>query len=444
MVHAKIFSIQFLHGPLFYQTVFRSGIRSPGDVFVINIQKSSVHLYQQRQFNIDERKFTYILRPGITPNRDYWRVVYHTNTLLSDHISRPLRAATAKSTERVTADKDAQPVSVIVYAHSEPEDLRNNLPILLNQDYPDYEIIVVNDGSDANSEDVLKLFSNEYKNLYYTYVPVDTQYLSHKKLALTMGIKAAQHDILLFTEADCRPIGPKWIKAMAGSYNPETDIILGFCAYRHTKGFLHKLIAYDNLTNGLQMISSALSHHPFTGNGRNLSYRKKLFFAHKGYSRSLNLHAGADDLFINEVSNPANTQVQLSSDSIIKMNKVGDSETWREIKTSRAATKRFYKGGSLTFYRMETIGYLFFWIAGIATFIVGLSGNWLLSILAGLLLFLRFTAKALVYKKSALLLQQKPLTAWLPLLEIAQPIYDIYIHIYRMFNGKKDFTNNVA
>ena len=225
-----------------------------------------------------------LLLIGITGVLFIIQILYYLITY-----SRPLRAATAKSTERVTADKDAQPVSVIVYAHGEPEDLRNNLPILLNQDYPDYEIIVVNDGSDANSEDVLKLFSNEYKNLYYTYVPVDTQYLSHKKLALTMGIKAARHDILLFTEADCRPIGPKWIKAMAGSYNPETDIILGFCAYRHTKGFLHKLIAYDNLTNGLQMISSALSHHPFTGNGRNLSYRKKLFFAHKGYSRSLNL-----------------------------------------------------------------------------------------------------------------------------------------------------------
>ena len=153
-------------------------------------------------------------------------------------------------------DKETQPVSVIVYAHGEPEDLRNNLPVLLNQDYPDYEVIVVNDGSDADSEDILKLFSNEYKSLYYTYVPVDTQYLSHKKLALTMGIKAARHDILLFTEADCRPISPKWIKAMVDSYNTETDIVLGFCAYRHTKGFLHKLIAYYNLTNGLQMISS--------------------------------------------------------------------------------------------------------------------------------------------------------------------------------------------
>ena len=359
--------------------------------------------------------------------------------------ARPLRAAReAESKERVTADKEAKPVSVIVYAHGEPEDLRKNLPALLNQDYPDYEIIVVNDGSDAESEDVLKLFSNEYKNLYYTYVPVDTQYLSHKKLALTMGIKAARHDLLLFTEADCRPLGPEWIKAMAGSYNPETDIVLGFCAYRHTDGFLHKLVAYDNLTNGLQMISSALSRHPFTGNGRNLSYRKKLFFAHKGYSKSLNLHAGADDLFINEVANATNTQVQFSPDAIIEMNKIEDFETWKEMKASRAATKRFYKGSALTFYRMDSAGYLLFGIAATATFIAGLSGNWLLSVWAGLLLLLRFTAKAFVYQRSALLLLQKPLTAWLPLLEIVQPVYDLYVRIYRMFNGKRDFTNNVV
>lgn len=354
--------------------------------------------------------------------------------------TRPLRAA--KRAEKTATGRDVKPVSVIVYAHGDPEDLRHNLPVLLTQDYPDYEVIVVNDGSDAESEDVLKLFSNEYKNLYYTYVPVANQYLSHKKLALTMGIKAARHNILLFTEADCRPLGPKWIEAMAGSYHPETDIILGFCAYRHTKGFLNKLIAYDNLTNGLQMISSALSHHPFTGNGRNLSYRKKLFFVHKGYSKSLNLHAGADNLFINEVSDSTNTQVQFSPNSIIEMNRIEDIGDWREMKASRAVTEHFYKGHSLALYRMETVSYLLFAIVTIAAIIAGLSGNWLLSISAGLLLLLRLTIKAFVYKKSALLLQQKPLTAWLPLLEIAQPTYDIYVRIYRMFNRKKDFTNN--
>lgn len=95
---------------------------------------------------------------------------------------------------------------------------------------------------------------------------------------------------------------------------------------------------------------------------------------------------------------------------------------------------------------MEIVSYLFFGIAAISAFIAGLLGNWLLSILTGLLLIFRFTVKAFVYKKSALLLQQNPLTVWLPLplLEIAQPAYDIYVRIYRMFNGKKDFTNNVA
>ena len=124
-----------------------------------------------------------LLLAGITGVLFIIQIVYHLVTY-----ARPLRTAkTAESTEQATVDKETQPVSVIVYAHGEPEDLRNNLPVLLNQDYPDYEVIVVNDGSDADSEDILKLFSNEYKNLYYTYVPVDTQYLSHKKLALTMG-----------------------------------------------------------------------------------------------------------------------------------------------------------------------------------------------------------------------------------------------------------------
>lgn len=358
--------------------------------------------------------------------------------------ARPLRVAkTAGNIGQNPNDNALPPVSVIVYAHGDPEDLRQNLPALLNQNYPDYEVIVVNDGSDADSEDVLKLFSHEYKHLYYTYVPVDTQYLSHKKLALTMGIKAARHDILLFTEADSRPLSPNWIRSMAKAYQCKTDILLGFCAYRHTNSWLDKLIAYDNLTNGLQMISSALFHHPFTGNGRNLSYRKNLFFAHKGYSQSLNLHAGADDLFINQVSNPTNTQVEFSPDSIVEMKEIKDFNSWREMKASHAATKNYYKGGSLAFYRMESISYLIFNITAIATFIIGLSGQWLLSIAAGLLLLLRFTTLIIIYNKTALLLQQKQKTGWLPLLEIILPAFNLYIRIYRIYNGKKDFTNHV-
>lgn len=360
--------------------------------------------------------------------------------------ARPLRAAgKGRSMGPVVEGKDLPPVSVIVYTHGNPEDLRKNLPALLTQDYGTYEVIVVNDGSDTESEDVLKLFSHQYKNLYYTYVPVDTQYLSHKKLALMMGIKAAKHDWLLFTEADCRPESSKWIEAMAASYDrPQAELVIGFCCYRHTEGILHKLIAYDNLVNGLWMIASALARHPYTGDGRNLSYRKTLFFAHKGYSRSLNLHAGADDLFVNEVADAVNTEVCYSPSSIVEMNKIENFNIWREMKISRAATRHFYKGGTLFFHQSERVAGLLFGMAAIVSFILGLAGNILLSVLALVLCLLRFTVKAVIFKKSALLLQQKPATAWLPLLEIIHPACEVYIRVYRMFNGKKDFTNNAT
>ncbi len=358
--------------------------------------------------------------------------------------ARPLRAArTTGSTERTTANRAPRPVSVIVYAHGDPEELRRNLPALLNQDYPEYEVIVTNDRSDIESKNVLEQLSTEYRHLHYTDIPADTRYMSHKKLALTMGIKAAKHDILLFTETDCTPISPKWITTMAGTYDRETEIVLGFCTYRHTDGFFQKLIAYDNLMNGLQMLSSALTHHPYTGNGQNLSYRRQLFFARKGFSKSLYLHAGSDDLFINEAANDTNTQVQYSPDALTETCKIEDPSIWKQTKISHAATGRYYKGNALLFYRMDNYSNLLFLLTAFAAFIVGIPGNWLVSILAGSLLTLRFTAKAAVLRKSALLLQQKPQTAWLPVLEIAQPAYDLHVHIYRLFKWRNDFTTKI-
>lgn len=355
--------------------------------------------------------------------------------------ARPLRAA--KHARCESAGNEAKPVSVIVYARGEAEDLRRNLPHILNQEYPDFEVIVVNDGSDAESEDVLKLFSNEYKHLYYTYVPIDTHYLSHKKLALTMGIKAAKHDILLFTEANCRPHSNQWIRSMTEGYTKSTDIVLGFCSYGNYPGFFQKLVAYDNLINGLQYIASALSRSPYSGNGQNLSYRKALFFAHKGYSKSLNLHAGADGLFINEASNAVNTQVVFTPDSLTEMDRTEDFLAYKLMKVSRAATEPYYRGNALLFYRTDTYSYLLFLLASLTAVVAGLFGNTLLPVLAVFLLIVRFTAKAVILRHSALLLQQQPLTRWLCLLELAEPAFNFYIRIYRIFRGKKDYTSKI-
>ena len=264
--------------------------------------------------------------------------------------------------------------------------------------------------------------------------------MSRKKLALTVGIKAAKYDILLFTEANCEPMGKNWVSAMARNYTSKTSIVLGFCAYGPHKGFFHKLVAYDNLMTGLQYISSALTGNPYTGNGRNLSYRKDLFFAHKGYYKSLSLHAGDDDLFINESATKDNTWVEYSPDSITEMAKIDRFSMWKEMKVSRAATQRYYKGWNLTFFRTESISYFLFFIAVITSIVLGILGNWLISILAGLLYTIRFSCKAAILHKSAKLLQQKPVTGWLFLLELILPLFNLYVRIYRIFRGKNDYT----
>ena len=323
--------------------------------------------------------------------------------------ARPLRAS--RRTDDTLEEGNKLPVSIIIYAKNDSENLKKHLPAL-----------------------------NEYKHLYHTYVPSDARYLSRRKLAFTLGVKAAKYDILLFTEANCQPLNDQWLSAMVGGYTPETSIVLGYCKYSNYKGFFHKLIAYDNLLTGLRYLSSALSHHPYTGNGRNLSYRKDLFFKHKGYYQSLNLHAGDDDLFINEASTKENTKVIYTPDSLTEMDQIERFGIWKEMKVSRAATQRYYKGSALTFYHLESTCFYLFQASVIATVVIGLQGNWLISLIAVLLYLTRFIIKAIVFGKSARMLQQNPTTGWLFLLEFIQPIFNGYVRIYRLFRSRKDYT----
>lgn len=353
--------------------------------------------------------------------------------------ARPLRA----DKRPVAPDNGFRPaVSIIVYAKNESENLRKHLPALLNQDYPVFEVIVINDGSTDESDDVLKTLENDYKHLYHTYIPENARYLSRKKLSLTIGIKAAKYDLLLFTEANCEPVSPHWITSMVQPYRAqETEVVLGFCAYRHTGNFFHKLVAYDNLLTGLQYLSCALKHHPYTGDGRNLSYRKPLFFEHKGYYKSLGLHAGDDDLFVNEAAHARNTAVVYSPDSLTEMAPVDYFGMWKEMKASRAATKKFYKGGKLTYFRLGSFCFFLFLAAVIASIVSGLAHHHGVIAAEALLLgAIRLIGRMVILRKSARMLGQKPLTAWLPLLEIVQPLFSLYVRIYRMFRGKNDYT----
>lgn len=209
-------------------------------------------------------------------------------------------------------------VSVIVSARNEGHNLRNFLQTLLEQDYPMYEVIVVNDGSEDDTQKVLDEYVVKYPRLKTTFVPQQARVLSSKKLALTLAVKAARYDYLLLTDADCRPESRYWIREMMHGFEQKdgVEIVLGYGAYFHRCSHLNRLIQYETLVTGLQYMGFARAGHPYMGVGRNLAYKKDLFVRNNGFVGLAAEQAGDDDLFVNRLATAQNTAVVSSPASV--------------------------------------------------------------------------------------------------------------------------------
>ena len=226
--------------------------------------------------------------------------------------------------------QELPPVSVIICAREECENLRRNLKAVLEQDYPQFEVIVINDGNTDESEDYLTLLEEKYPHLYHSFVPDSSRYISRKKLAATLGVKASKYDWLVFTEANCCPQSNQWLRLLARNFTSRTQVVLGYSGYERGKGWLHKRVAFDNLFTSMRYLGFALAGSPYMGIGRNLAYCKELFYEHKGFSAHLNLQRGDDDLFVNHVATAENTRVETDADATVRMQPVFRAKDWRE------------------------------------------------------------------------------------------------------------------
>lgn len=216
---------------------------------------------------------------------------------------------------KVRVKQALDPVSVIICSKNEADNLRKFLPLVLEQDYPEFQVVVVNDGSNDETPEILSEMQKKYEHLYVTKIEHTHPYPHAKKLAQTIGVKAARFDQLLFIDADCRPASANWIRCVQSNFLPKKEIVLGYGAYEKKKGLVNKFIRMDTLWIAQHYLSFAIRGIPYMGVGRNLAYRRSLFFNNRGFANQLHLQSGDDDLFVNQTANKTNTAIEIDPGS---------------------------------------------------------------------------------------------------------------------------------
>ena len=236
-----------------------------------------------------------------------------------------------------------KPVSIIIAARNEEQNLIEFLPKIFEQDYPEFEIIVVNDRSWDKSIDILQAFALNHNNLHIVEVPDREKDGFAKKFAITLGIKAAKHELLVFIDADCYPNSKKWLKEMASRHTGSKNLILGASPYAREKGILNKVIRFDAAQIAVQYLSLAKAGIPYMGVGRNLSYTQELYDSVRGFKSHYFIPSGDDDLFVNEAGTKRNTTVVFSEEAITFSIPKNNFIDWWHQKKRHLITGKYYK-----------------------------------------------------------------------------------------------------
>lgn len=314
------------------------------------------------------------------------------------------------------------PVSVLICAKNEAENLKEKLETFANQQYTKFELVLINDRSTDDTLEIMESFKETYqerlkfRNITVKIVNVqeNEQFWGSKKYALTLGIKAASNELLLFTDADCEPISPLWIQEMIAQFSTDKSIVLGYGKYRFIKNsFLNKIIRFETLMTAIQYFSYAKIGIPYMGVGRNLAYTKTQFFVARGFANHMHLRSGDDDLFINQIATKNNIAVCYTPNSFTVSEPKTSFKDWSLQKRRHISTASFYK-----FYHKLLLGLFYFsqilfWTLATILLIFQFQIYWILGLI-GFRFFFTYLIIGLAAKK----LKEKNLVLFNPILEL--------------------------
>jgi glycosyltransferase involved in cell wall biosynthesis len=329
-----------------------------------------------------------------------------------------------------------QPVSIIICAKNEADNLNYNLPLFLNQNYPAFELILINDCSIDNTLDVLENFKKSSSiPIKIVNVEANEQFWGSKKYALTLGIKAATHSHLLLSDADCKPKSANWISEMVSHFSDTKQIVLGYGSYKKIKNsFLNKLIRFETLLTAIQYFAYSKLGAPYMGVGRNLAYTKELFFKNNGFVSHMKVRSGDDDLFINQVGTKQNSTICDSKESHTISEPKSNFKSWIAQKRRHLTTAKYYKPFHKLLLAIFYFSQLLFWVTGILLL------SWMFEWeIVGILILIRFLIQYLIVGLSAKKLGETDLIFLLPFMELFLIFVQLFIFIKNLISKPKNW-----
>jgi glycosyltransferase involved in cell wall biosynthesis len=329
-----------------------------------------------------------------------------------------IRLALYKAGSKLTSQ--THPVSVIICARDEAANLAKNLPGSLLQKYrTTHEVIVVDDNSYDDTKYLLEEFQKSFKQLRTVQLKQEAKFIPGKKFPLSMGIKTAKYEVVLLTDADCVPATEFWIDKMQEAYDENTEIVLGYGAYHKKKGLLNKLIRWETFFTAIQYLSYALAGKPYMGVGRNLSYKRSVFFRHKGFTAHNNIPSGDDDLFIKTASTAINTKINIDADTFTLSEPAKTWSQWMKQKRRHYTTAKYYKPMHKFLLGLFSLSQFLFYPL-LAASIIFYGWQWSLIVFG-----IRFLLQAVVYYKVMYKLHEKDLYPWFLFLDLWMFFYYI-------------------
>jgi cellulose synthase/poly-beta-1,6-N-acetylglucosamine synthase-like glycosyltransferase len=325
------------------------------------------------------------------------------------------------------------PISVIICARNESDQLFLNLPKILEQNYAEFEVIVVNHQSIDNSKEILEALSKQYSKLKIVEIQNNKHLRAGKKLPLTIGIKAAKYEHMLFTDADCIPSSSMWIHHMSSKFNSK-NIILGYGPLNTHPGFLNKLIRYDTAWIGINYLSMALHKRPYMGVGRNVAYTQDTFFNTNGFKSHYSIASGDDDLFIQEATkNKENYTVQIDPESYMFSPAKRTLQEWIKQKSRHFSTTPKYKFIKKLLLAIYPISLILAWISFVSLILQEVYTFYIVAAM-----FLLYAIKWLIQGKCLLQLQEKKFALFFPFWDM---FYALFIPLlYTVAKNKKNAT----